>query len=122
MYEHYWSKNIYKSLYILLNLNQNFIVIIQLIYILFKKSKVFVWENSQIQVMKIFKLILTTASALKIINYIKNANEIICTININEKNWKNNLIQVKQNKKKWHVIHYKNKIWLNVKKYYDARK
>ena len=65
---------------------KNFIIITQLIYILFKKNKAFVWENSQIQMMKILKLVLTTASALKIIDYTENTSKVICTININEEN------------------------------------
>ena len=101
---------------------KDFIIIAQLIYILFKKNKVFVWKNSQIQVMKTFKLILTTVSAFKIINYIESTNEIICIIDINEKNWKNNLMQVEWEKKKWHVIYYKNKIWSDVKKCYNVKK
>ena len=101
---------------------KNFIIITQFIYILFKKNKVFIWKNSQIQAMKTFKLILTIVSALKIINYTENADKIIYTVNISRENWKNNFMQVKQEEKKQHVIHYKNEIWSNVKKCYDTRK
>ena len=73
---------------------KNFVIIAQLIYILFKKNKVFVWENSQIQIMKTFKLILTTISALKIIDYIEDIDKIICTVNVSEENWENNLMQI----------------------------
>ena len=78
---------------------KNFVIITQFIYILFKKSKVFVWKNSQIQIIKIFKLILTIVSALKIINYTENASKVICTIDVNEKNWEDNLMQVEWEKK-----------------------
>ena len=101
---------------------KNFIIITQLIYVLFKKSKAFIWEDSQIQMIKTLKLILTTASALKIIDYTENMSEVICTINVSREDWKDNLMQVKQEEKKWHVIHYKNKIWSDVKKHYDVRK
>ena len=101
---------------------KNFVIIAQFIYVLFKKSKAFVWENSQIQMMKTFKLVLTIVSALKIINYIKDTDKVICAINVSKENWEDNLMQVKQEEKKQHVIHYKNKIWSDVKKHYDMRK
>ena len=72
--------------------------------------------------MKTLKLILTTASAFKIINYIEDMNKVICAVNISEKNWEDNLMQVKQEKKRWYIIHYKNEIWSNVKKHYNTEK
>ena len=101
---------------------KNFIIITQFIYILFKKSKAFIWKNLQIQVIKILKLVLTIVSALKIINYTENADEIICAIDINEENWEDNLMQVKQEEKRWHVIYYESKIWSDVEKCYNVRK
>ena len=77
---------------------------------LFKKDKAFIWEDLQIQVMKILKLILTTASALKIINYIEDVSEVIYAVDASEKEWEDNLIQVEWNEKRWHVIHYESKI------------
>ena len=49
--------------------------------------------------MKILKLALTIASALKIINYTKDTSEIIYTVNISDKEWDGNLMQVKWNRK-----------------------
>ena len=72
--------------------------------------------------MKTFKLILIIVSAFKIINYTENTDEIICTINVSEKDWKDNLMQVKQEKKRWYIIHYESKIWSDVKKHYDTEK
>ena len=69
-----------------------------------------------------FKLVLITASALKFINYIEDADEVICTVNVNEEDWEDNLMQVKQDEKRWHIIHYKNEIWSDVEKYYDVKK
>ena len=74
---------------------KDFVIITQLIYILFRKSKAFVWEDSQIQAMKTLKLVLTTASALKFIDYTEDADKIICTVNVNEEDWEDNLMQVK---------------------------
>ena len=74
---------------------KNFTVIAQLIYVLFKKDKAFIWEDLQIQVMKILKLVLMTASALKIINYIEDVGEVICAVDASKKGWGDNLMQVK---------------------------
>ena len=101
---------------------KDFVIIAQFIYVLFKKSKAFIWKNSQIQAMKTFKLILTTASALKIIDYIEDTGKVICTVNVSRENWENNLMQVEQEEKKQHIICYENKIWSDVKKCYDVRK
>ena len=50
--------------------------------------------------MKIFKLVLITTSAFKFINYIKDINKVIYIINISKEDWEDNLIQVKQDKKR----------------------
>ena len=72
--------------------------------------------------MKTFKLILITVSALKIIDYTENTDKVICAVDVSEKNWEDNLMQVKQEKKRWHVIHYENKIWSDVEKCYNVKK
>ena len=74
---------------------KNFIIITQFIYILFKKSKAFVWEDSQIQAIKILKLVLITVSALKIINYTEDVSKVICTVNVSREDWEDNLMQIK---------------------------
>ena len=60
--------------------------------------------------MKTFKLVLTIVSALKIIDYIENADKVICAVDVSEKNWKNNLMQVKWEEKKWYIIYYESKV------------
>ena len=50
--------------------------------------------------MKTLKLVLTTASALKFIDYIEDADKVICTVNISREDWENNLIQVEQDEKR----------------------
>ena len=72
--------------------------------------------------MKTFKLVLTIVSALKIIDYTENTDKAICAVNASEKNWEDNLMQVKQKKKKQHIICYENKIWSDVEKCYNVRK
>ena len=78
---------------------KNFVIIAQFIYVLFKKNKAFVWKNSQIQAMKTLKLVLTTAFTFKIINYIESTDEVICAVNVSEKNWEDNLMQIEQEEK-----------------------
>ena len=62
---------------------------------LFKKEKMFIWKNSQIQIMKILKLILIIISAFKILDYDEDADEIICTVDVSKENWEENLMQMK---------------------------
>ena len=54
--------------------------------------------------MKIFKLVLITASTLKIIDYSKEAGMIIYIINASNEGWGGNLMQVEQNGKWQHMI------------------
>ena len=54
--------------------------------------------------MKILKLALTTAPALKSVDYSEGAGEIICAINANNKDWGENLMQIERDRKWWHVI------------------
>ena len=72
--------------------------------------------------MKTFKLVLTIVSALKIIDYTENTDKVICAVNASEKNWEDNLMQVEQEKKKWHIICYESEIWSDVEKCYDMKK
>ena len=72
--------------------------------------------------MKILKLVLITASALKFINYTEDADKVIYAVNVSREDWEDNLIQVKWNKKRWHIIYYENRIWSDVEKHYNVRK
>ena len=65
----------------------NFVIIAALIYRLLKNEKSFMWKEKQKIVMNILKLILTTASALKSLNYFFLIDEIILTMNFNLKKW-----------------------------------
>ena len=101
---------------------KDFAVIAQLIYILFRKSQVFIWKDSQIWAMKILKLVLIIAPAFKIIDYSEGADMIICAVDTSGEGWGDNLIQVEQNGKQQHAIWYESGIWFNVEKCYDAGK
>ena len=73
---------------------KDFVIIAQLIYVLFRKGKVFIWEDSQVQAMKTLKLVLITASALKFIDYTEDVDEVICAVDVSREDWRDNLMQV----------------------------
>ena len=62
------------------------------------------WEGPQIQVMKILKLALTSAPALKSIDYTEGVSEIIYRIDASDEGWEEVLMQVKRDRKRWHSI------------------
>ena len=72
---------------------KDFAVIAQPIYVLFWKGQVFVWEGSQVKAMEILKLALTTAPALKSIDYEKEAGTIYCRVDASGDGWGGNLMQ-----------------------------
>ena len=89
---------------------------------LFRKSQVFIWEGPQIRAMEILKLALTTAPALKTIDYSEGAGMIICAVDASGEGWGGNLMQVERNGKRRHAIRYESGIWSDVEKRYDAGK
>ena len=60
--------------------------------------------------MKTLKLALTTAPALKTIDYTEGAGEVICAVDASGEGWGGNLMQVKQEEKRRHAICYKSEI------------
>ena len=101
---------------------KNFAIITQPIYVLFKKEQIFMWKESQKKTMKILKTILTTASALKLIDYKERTRMIYCRINASGNEWGRTLMQQKYREKHRHAIHYESRIWLNVEWKYNAGK
>ena len=65
----------------------NFVIIASSIYRLLKNEELFVWAEEQKNVMNILKLILTTASALRSLNYSFLIDEIILAVNFSLKEW-----------------------------------
>ena len=65
----------------------NFIIIISFIYRLLMNEKFFVWAEEQKNVMNNLKLILTTVSTLRLLNYSSLTDEIILTVNFSLKKW-----------------------------------
>ena len=72
--------------------------------------------------MKILKTALTTVFTLRSIEYEEERNEIICVMNVSEKEWEDILIQQEKDEKCYHIIHYENRFWSEVEKEYDVRK
>ena len=63
----------------------NFVIIVAFIYRFLKNGKSFMWKKKQKIAMNTLKLTLTTAFALKSLNYFFLINEIILIINFNLK-------------------------------------
>ena len=72
--------------------------------------------------MNILKLTLTTASALKPLNYFFLTDEIILTVNFSLKKWNVILSQVNLETDKQHFFWYENELWTDSKSRYDAIK
>ena len=100
----------------------NFVIIAVSIYRLLKNEKSFVWKEKQKTAMNILKLTLTTASALKPLNYFSLVDEIILAVNSNLKKWSVILSQVNSETDKRHSFRYKSELWIDSKSRYDAIK
>ena len=65
----------------------NFVIIASSIYRLLKNGESFVWAEEQEDVMNVLKLVLTTAPALRPLNYSFLAGEIILAVDFSLKGW-----------------------------------
>ena len=100
----------------------NFIIITFSIYCLLKNEKLFIWTKKQKNVMNILKLILTTASTLKLLNYSFLIDEIILAVNFNLKKWDVILSQINFQTNKNHFSCYKSDLWMMFESKYDVMK
>ena len=100
----------------------NFIIIAFFIYSFLKNKKFFVWAEEQKNVMNTLKLILTTASILKSLNYSFLIDEIILTINFSLKKWNAFLSQINSEKNKNDSSRYESNLWMIFKSRYNVKK
>ena len=100
----------------------NFVIIAASIYRLLKNGEFFVWKEKQKTAMNILKLTLTTAPALKSLNYFSLADEIILAVNFSLKKWNAILSQVNSETNKRHFFRYESELWIDSKSRYDAIK
>ena len=100
----------------------NFIIIVVFIYCFLKNEKFFVWKKKQKTAINILKLTLTTASALKFLNYFFLTDEIILTVNFNLKKWNITFSQVNFEIDKRHFFWYESELWIESKFRYNAIK
>ena len=100
----------------------NFIIIASFIYRFLKNEKLFMWTKKQKNVMNILKLILTTASTLKFLNYSFLIDEIILTIDFNLEKWNAILFQINVETNKNHFSRYKSGLWTMFESKYDVTK
>ena len=91
-----------------------------LIYYLFWDEVSFKWAKCQQKVMNLLKKWLTTVSVLKLINYYKNADDIVFAVNISDYEWKAVLMQCAAgSNQKWHPIRYESEVWSPQEAAYD---
>ena len=84
----------------------NIVIITFSIYRFLKNEKFFMWAEEQKNVINILKLILTTASTLRFLNYFLLIDEIILTINFSLEKWDIILFQINSETNKNHSSHY----------------
>ena len=100
----------------------NFIIIASFIYCLLKNEKFFVWAKKQKNVINILKLILTTASTLKLLNYSFLIDKIILIVDFSLKKWDAILIQINSETSKIYSFRYKSNLWTMFELKYDITK
>ena len=100
----------------------NFIIIASSIYCLLKNEESFMWAEEQKNVMNILKLILTTASTLKFLNYSSLIDKIILTVNFSLKRENVILFQINSETSKNHSSRYENDLWTLSKSKYNVTK
>ena len=88
---------------------------------MFKKNKQFEWEPAQQKTMDRLKIALTTAPALKSVEYRENAEEIVMFIDALKDEWKETLNQCDKNGK-LHPCQYESGKWSLTEQLYNARK
>ena len=92
------------------------------IYRLFRREVPFVWGEEQVAAMETLKAALTTAPALRSIDYADNAGEIILAVDASLRGWGAVLQQVDSVTKKRHPIRYESGLWNEQESRYDAGK
>ena len=100
----------------------NFVIIAAPIYRLLKNGEPFVWGEEQETAMDTLKLALTTAPALKPLDYSSLAGEIILAVNSSLKGWGATLSQVNPETGKRHPSRYESGLWTESESRYDATK
>jgi len=101
---------------------KDFATIAQPIYVLFKKGHGFVWGEAQVKAMEILKIALTSAPALKSIDYEPGAGTIYCGVDASGDGWGGNLMQEERGGRRRHAIRYESGIWSDAERKYDAGK
>ena len=100
----------------------NFVIIASSIYRLLKNEKFFVWIEEQEDVMNILKLILTTASTLRPLNYFLLTDEIILAVDFSLKKWDVILFQLNSETSKNHSSCYESGLWTMFESKYNVIK
>ena len=100
----------------------NFVIIASFIYCFLKNEKFFVWAEKQKDVINILKLILTTASTLRFLNYFFLINKIILVVDFSLKRWNAILFQINSETSKNHFSRYESGLWTMFELKYNVMK
>jgi len=101
---------------------KNFALIAALIYDLFKKNRVYQWNNKQQEIMNKLKIVLSTQLVIWSLSYDKDTENIILIVNSSLKEWDLCFMQIVKNKKWQHICKYDSEIWSVTKSVYNAEK
>ena len=101
---------------------KDFAVVAAPIYRLFRREVPFVWGKEQQAAMETLKLALTTAPALRSIDYRKDAGEIILAVDASLQGWGGVLQQLDITTNKRHPSRYESGAWTAQEARYDAGK
>ena len=100
---------------------KDFAAIASPIYDLFKKNKQFEWGPAQQEAMDRLKIALTTAPALKSVEYGEDTGEIVVSTDASKDGWGGTLSQRDKNGK-LHPCRYESGKWSSTEQLYDAGK
>jgi len=78
---------------------KNFTLIAASIYNLFKKNRVYQWDDEQQEVMNKLKIVLSTQFVIWLLNYDEDTENIVLTVNSSLKEWSLCFMQIVKNKK-----------------------
>ena len=101
---------------------ENFALVAAPIFQLFKKGNKFVWGKEQEIAMDKLKMALTTAPAMKTLNYSEKAGEIVLAVDASLQGWGAVLQQGVAGSKDRHPVRYESGLWNEQETRYDAGK
>jgi len=101
---------------------KNFAFIAASIYDLFKKNRVYQWNDEQQKIINKLKIVLSTQSVIQSLSYDENTENIVLIVNSSLKEWNLYFMQIVKNKKWQHICKYDSEIWFVTESIYNIKK